>query len=151
MGVGTVSRLSSAWEPQKGKGKKKLVSFELTQSPPSPSFSSSQVHTFRAAPSLSRIMPSGYDFIGWDPRGIGKTTPLMQCFETMKEETTYLNKRAPDPEVKAEKEVYYEAVRKVDRENKEMAERCEAVVGREGRFVSFVGGRRRMEGRGLID
>ena len=61
---------------------------------------------------------------------------MMRCFETMKEETIYPNTRVPDPEVKAEKSVYYEAVRKVDRDNKEMAERCERVAGREARFVS---------------
>ncbi|KAG4443498.1 hypothetical protein IFR05_001068 [Cadophora sp. M221] len=39
-----------------------------------------------AGAGISTITGGFYDIIGWDPRGVGQSTPLLQCFPTAEEE-----------------------------------------------------------------
>ncbi|KAI9048570.1 hypothetical protein LZ554_007403 [Drepanopeziza brunnea f. sp. 'monogermtubi'] len=42
-----------------------------------------------AGEAISNITGGLYDVVGWDPRGVGKSTPLMQCFPNAGEEFTF--------------------------------------------------------------
>lgn len=87
--------------------------------------------TFRIGPSLSTILLGQYDIVGWDPRGIGKTTPGMRCFESLQEETIFLAAVAADGDLQigGNETQYREAVARGDGWNKIVAGKCEAMNG----------------------
>jgi pimeloyl-ACP methyl ester carboxylesterase len=85
-----------------------------------------------SAASLLRMLPTDvherFDLVGFDPRGVGKSTPAVWC-----------NSDADNDRLRAEDQVDYspEGVAQIDKETKEFVQRCVDKTGKE--FLANVG------------
>lgn len=81
----------------------------------------------RVGPGISRIVGQSFDVLGFDPRGVGWSTPLGECFDTLSQRAIWMTQEgdrllnASDPA----------AVGLFRARAKLIAERCEARIGGE--------------------
>lgn len=73
-----------------------------------------------------------YDTLGWDPRGVGRTTPRAECFKNRQEETAFWEGTIPNAGLEArgnftdqrDLDEFYAQVDEVDVLLEELGQRC---------------------------
>ncbi|KDQ17321.1 hypothetical protein BOTBODRAFT_30137 [Botryobasidium botryosum FD-172 SS1] len=87
--------------------------------------------------SLSEYTGGQYDIVSWDPRGVGATTPLVTCFESLAAEKAFWKGTVPDAGLEAkgnftsqdDLDAFYAQADEVDSLLTELGKRCNQLSG----------------------